>query len=138
MGVRVAGLRPISTSPVNFNSLSKIRRGRVAFLKRPISTYNIITTSITTMIISNTSRGIVVCLKRHISTSYITLRHSKTFIIINTIIIMVVRKIMAGLSRAISNNSITNHLEISCLSGFVSCIIFYSPPIGFIPLSWCC
>ena len=49
-GGRVAGLRPISTSPVNIKYFSTIAKGRVSGLLRPIPNSTIFTTLINTRI----------------------------------------------------------------------------------------
>ena len=50
MGVIVAGLRHIFTSPITINTFSKILKRRVSGLLKPKSTYFIITTYITPLI----------------------------------------------------------------------------------------
>ena len=137
MGVRVAGLRPISKYSINVNSLSTIIRGRVAGLFIPISTSTTITNSTSTMIKYRIARGRVTFLLRPIYTSSITCRHSNTLIIRNTTVIAMVGVIMAGILIPIKKTSIITSIEISCLDVLVACTLFDYPLIGSVPLYWC-
>ena len=119
----MAGLRPISTSPININACYTMDRGIVDGILRTISTSSDITTLITTTTNYKTARGIVVGILRPKSMSSITCRHSNKFIIRNTIVIMMMVRKMAGLSRLVSKTYITTLLEIYCLDVFVACNI---------------
>ena len=112
---RVAGMRPISTSPFNINSCYTISRGRVAGILRPRFKY----TDITTMISYDITRGRVAGIKIHMpmtiaitiwivdgikipmSMYFITQRHFKNFFG-NFIFRTTVGGIMSGLMRPIS------------------------------------
>ena len=124
MGERVAGLRPISTSPVKIHSCSMIvivivagllrpsytstiytkiinpmiLRERVSGLLRPISTSNIVTAIIN----SEIERGIVYGIKINIPKYPITRRQFKTSVIIDTVGIAMGVGEMSGLTRSIS------------------------------------
>ena len=54
MGVRVSGLRPISTSPITINTLSTIYKVIVDGILRPISNSPVVTTMINYFVIINT------------------------------------------------------------------------------------
>ena len=89
---------------------STIERGRVAVILRPIFT----STIVNTMTNYDIARGRVDGIKRPMYISYINHRHFNNFIIKNTIAMKMLGGIVDGLLRTISNNSITNNLEITC------------------------
>ena len=132
MGGRVNGRIPLSTCTFNINFFYIITRVKVNSLKRPISTYTIVTTMINSMIVKGGLGGI----KIPISTSYITLRYFKTVIIRNKILIIMLGERVFGLLIPLSNTSIAAHLEITCLA-VVACTLTDSPLIRSVLFSWC-
>ena len=132
---RVAGLKPISTSPANIKYCSMIEKGIVDGILRFISTSTIITNLITTMIKYTIYRGRVAGLKRHISTSSITRRHFKTLVIRNNVTVTMMEGRMAGLLRPIPKTYITTNIKFICLAAVVCNLVDY-PLIGIVPLSW--
>ena len=120
IGVVVAGLIPISTSPLNINSYSPIEIVIVAGLLWPRSTFISMSPVIKIGIVagikirmSTTSvitRGIVAGLKRPVSTTFLTWRHFKTFFFINFIIVATnVGGRIYGFKIPLSYASITTH-----------------------------
>ena len=118
----MTGIRSISTS-VATNACSTLSRGRVSGQFITKSTYSIIITSITITINSTIVIGRVSNLFRHKFMYYISHRHSKTFIIINTIVTTMVEGKTFVLLITKFNNSVTAHIEITCLDVIVACTI---------------
>ena len=102
MGVKVAGMGPISTYPFKINSCSPILIVRMAGLLWHISTSINITTIISSVIMREIVDGIkipisatfaitwviVAGLERHMLTYFITQRHFKTFFFVNYIVVI--------------------------------------------------